>query len=371
MFLSKCRKYTVIPKGLVVKNPLKNTFNTAYSEKLCRKFSEKIRNHLISVLYSKQGKLNSQVADLTDRLNNHPSISVNELETIKRSTNNAYHQHLHKLKVTKDKKFSSLIQTTGHNHHNQPGSHQPDNIVNLSNLSLSPVERSVLSHGLKFCPTKQLDKTELCGDIESFFRRLRLKEYFHKPNSDESSSGHTTTLPQNPSCKSQDSIWTPPEGRNSKLDLYINCFRNRVRSEIINTQCKPHYNLSRAERNAVNSLRTNQTIVIKQADKGGATVIMNKSDYLREAVRQLSDTKFYTKLQSDPTMQYKSELKSVIRTFPDNIREDTVSLIPQDPRPGTFYLLPKIHKPGNPGRPIIWGIGTITEGISGYIDTTL
>ncbi|CAM2112924.1 unnamed protein product [Caretta caretta] len=32
-----------------------------------------------------------------------------------------------------------------------------------------------------------------------------------------------------------------------------------------------------------------------------------------------------------------------------------------------FYLLPKIHKPGNPGRPIISGIGTLTAGLSGYV----
>ena len=42
-----------------------------------------------------------------------------------------------------------------------------------------------------------------------------------------------------------------------------------------------------------------------------------------------------------------------------------------DPKPGTFYLLPKIHKQGNPGRPIVSGIGTITEGVSGYGDGIL
>ena len=31
-------------------------------------------------------------------------------------------------------------------------------------------------------------------------------------------------------------------------------------------------------------------------------------------------------------------------------------------------MLPKIHKPNNPGRPIVNGIGSITEKISGYVD---
>ncbi|XP_053899191.1 uncharacterized protein LOC128845033 [Malaclemys terrapin pileata] len=44
---------------------------------------------------------------------------------------------------------------------------------------------------------------------------------------------------------------------------------------------------------------------------------------------------------------------------------------PSEPRPGVFHLLPKIHKPGNPGRPIISGIGTLTAGLSGYLDSLL
>ena len=38
------------------------------------------------------------------------------------------------------------------------------------------------------------------------------------------------------------------------------------------------------------------------------------------------------------------------------------------PRIPNFYMLPKIHKTGNPGRPIVNGIGSITEKISAYID---
>ena len=38
------------------------------------------------------------------------------------------------------------------------------------------------------------------------------------------------------------------------------------------------------------------------------------------------------------------------------------------PRTPNFYMLPKIHKPNNPGRPIVHGIGSITEKISAYVD---
>ena len=37
----------------------------------------------------------------------------------------------------------------------------------------------------------------------------------------------------------------------------------------------------------------------------------------------------------------------------------------------SFYLLPKIHKPNNPGRPIVNGIGSVTEKISAIVDKHL
>jgi hypothetical protein len=36
--------------------------------------------------------------------------------------------------------------------------------------------------------------------------------------------------------------------------------------------------------------------------------------------------------------------------------------------PARFYLLPKVHKPGNPGRPIISSNNAPTEKISQFVD---
>ena len=39
-----------------------------------------------------------------------------------------------------------------------------------------------------------------------------------------------------------------------------------------------------------------------------------------------------------------------------------------DPKPGRFYILPKIHKPGNLGRPIVSSNFRPTEHISEFVD---
>ncbi|XP_044163912.1 uncharacterized protein LOC122948283 [Acropora millepora] len=45
-----------------------------------------------------------------------------------------------------------------------------------------------------------------------------------------------------------------------------------------------------------------------------------------------------------------------------------VNLIVENPRMSSFYMLPKIHKPGNPGRPIVSACNCPTELIATYLD---
>ena len=54
--------------------------------------------------------------------------------------------------------------------------------------------------------------------------------------------------------------------------------------------------MTKDELKAIKSLRNNKDIIIKPAEKYSSTVIMNRSDYLKEDNRQLSNEKHYKKL---------------------------------------------------------------------------
>jgi hypothetical protein len=78
---------------------------------------------------------------------------------------------------------------------------------------------------------------------------------------------------------------------------------------------------------------------------------MNSSDYLRERYKQLNDQQFYQKLDSDPKNKIAININKVIQEIVDrNLITDKMAsrLIIDNPKPGRFYLLPKIHKKGNP-----------------------
>ena len=46
-------------------------------------------------------------------------------------------------------------------------------------------------------------------------------------------------------------------------------------------------------------------------------------------------------------------------------------LVVTTPRTSQFYMLPKIHKPDNPGRPIVSACSCPTENISAYLDEVM
>ena len=84
------------------------------------------------------------------------------------------------------------------------------------------------------------------------------------------------------------------------MDLNILRYKVSVLNDLeaqINNKPKPRYNITKKERIAIKSLKTNEKIVIKSADKGGATVIWNKKDYIAEGNRQLENQVHYKKFE--------------------------------------------------------------------------
>lgn len=51
-------------------------------------------------------------------------------------------------------------------------------IFNLSDVSFTPQELKMLDLGLKFAPSKPLDKFELHVDLKKFLRKLNIKKFF-------------------------------------------------------------------------------------------------------------------------------------------------------------------------------------------------
>ena len=98
---------------------------------------------------------------------------------------------------------------------------------------------------------------------------------------------------------------------------------------------------------------------------------MDKSWYTDECNRQLNDAKFYRQLDGDVTDTIQQRVTVYIeRMFNDGYIDEKAKtyLVQTNVKPGRFYILPKIHKTGNPGRPIVSSNSHPTERISQFVD---
>lgn len=118
---------------------------------------------------------------------------------------------------------------------------------------------------------------------------------------------------------------------------------------------KEKHNLPENETQALKQLINNKNIIIKPADKGSTTVVMDRQQYLWEAYRQLNNTEYYRKLSGPIYPDTVPMIHKILDTLKNkkfiNHKQHLYLSGPPIIRPRRFYLLPKIHKD-----PIKWSI---------------
>ena len=232
------------------------------------------------------------------------------------------------------------------------------NVSNLSQRQLTKSEISLLSKALKFVPTpNRIDKGKLKQELEVFGRKLRLMWHFR--NDERIFDCNTKFKPKST---------FNPKNKDVIIETYLSSLEEKLRDIYI---LKDNFNnLSKEERDALYSLKNDNAILIKGADKGSAVVVWDREDYLKEAHKQLSE-EVYAEVTNDP-----STLESAIFTALNKIRDrgdlsaDNLEyFFNEDPKFARFYLLPKIHKLLHvPVRPVVSNFGYYTENISSFLD---
>ena len=265
------------------------------------------------------------------------------------------------------------------NTNNHSSNEDIESVVNLSSHTLTQPETAILTRGLKFCPTPgEPDLSEQHADLEKFHLRLKRYLHFYKAPADDNVMEDTQiptidNLDQKTPFKHRKfknpSDWVPPLVSN--LENFIT--KNHLDLSDSPIPKNKFSNVSKQEKEAITQLAKNNSIVIKQADKGGAVVILNRGDYIKEGERQLSDNKFYIKTDEDLTSHHFQQINEKVNDM--HIKEEIdltcYDYLTHTPiRTAQFYMLPKIHKNKQqpPGRPIVSGNGCPTERISQFVD---
>ena len=116
-------------------------------------------------------------------------------------------------------------------------------------------------------------------DIHNFTRKLILTEYFANEK-DITLDEETQPLLKNKGT------FHSSRNRNKMLDIVVDYLNNQI---FDNAVTKNKSDISKNEWETIKSLKENDSIVIKEADKGGANVVMNKTHYYSMVVKILQD----------------------------------------------------------------------------------
>ena len=202
-------------------------------------------------------------------------------------------------------------------------------IYNLSKFPLSRQHIKLLSHGAKFTPNTKIDYFDAKHCNEIFTRKLKiLNKFADTPFTDESLCRNKSTYPI--SCSDEE------------LSKII-----RTIEEIEPSRTNLPDNLTHQERKALHELRTNDSIIMKEADKGGGLVIMDKTFYHDKLIMKdhLSKEDVYRAINPDEDTKAFEKLKYLVKTHENCLTKNEIKYITDfEWESSYFYVRPKVHK---------------------------
>ena len=219
-------------------------------------------------------------------------------------------------------------------------------ILNLSSHVLTPSQKEALELGLKFAPSPKEEPD--------------LLEFFDKFEQSCSWAFKRITGGQIP---------TLPTQMLQRLEL----MKNRLDS--LEHHSYPS-NITPDVRRAILQLQNMKNLVIRQADKGSCTVILNRDTYIQEGLQHLADTNIYSPSAEDKTeeiahkanwaISHYNNLKVISNYQKNQLLTDVTTVRTQQ-----LYFLNKVHKHPHKLRPIVSASSGPTEKISGLLTKLL
>ena len=187
-------------------------------------------------------------------------------------------------------------------------------VINLASKDLSPGEVKLLQRGPKFAvSTPKVPVTEYIAVTKQIYDRL---------------------------CENTDGVDCSKYYQKTK-DLLQDCKGKHA----------SHPNISKMEREAIKTLKEDNTRVVLTADKGAAMVVMDKSSYVDKCMALLQHTNVYQPCR-DLTGQIHRQVQATLRKLKGKHGKDHQwvqlqynQLLPtgNSSPPARFYGLPKIH----------------------------
>lgn len=309
--------------------------------------------------------------------------------------------------ITKKLEEGDQVYATAHNTKGPCQTDNPEGILNLSeHFQLSPQQCKLILKGLKFVPTPAyVNRDELTMDIDNLINDIKhtyIMDFIEGTKQAKTVTTKTDLMDNSQQIPKNDTNHHPnsPSQLTTPVNFKITAQRDPSRHfppeilaldkdlrhfvKALDLKVPFQRNTTQGERQAIQELKQNKSIVVKKADKGSTIIVLDREQYIKEVESQLSSTLHYEKLSEPITPKITSKFNEILDTMlhkkliTRKIRDFLYA--PREARTRVFYALPKVHK--NPdawflahripkSRPIVSDCGSHTERISQFIEAHL
>ena len=335
-FLNCCRAADLVPRFLQFKlanRQLRNCSEVARTKRLLLDAEIRNKNKRINKLSNRVSHLSHQFKSEISSIDYFYYLHVISA-SVEKASADWYQTH--------QRKFTSLRATA----RSDANLLDPESvIVNLSDYTLSEVEKIALANGLKFClPPRKLRTGSYLSNFELLYNDLQKLPF---AGTDEDALYFKKTL--------------------SEIAFSSMFNYNMNRSKLMNIPREQHL--------ALKNLSQNKEIIITIPDKGSGVIILNRLDYVNKMQDILTDTTKFRKATNQDIYDISRKIETRVRNYlrnhlhkPGLITDDEYKkLYPNGSHIGIMYGLPKVHKSGIPMRPICSAIGTSTYELGKYV----
>ena len=326
-FLRTCKAYSIIPKFLnfkLYKSKVKKTLTY-------KAFQFKLLNYEINDKNKTLKKLEEECNTVKSKC--QETFSFIDYKCLYNRLQRTNESRIKTVQVTHSKKLNSLGISTKH------AINKDKVVINISKRKLSTQEKDVLSFGLSF--SLPILKPDFVNHYLNFEKLSLLIKNKLKSN-------------------------TVNEALKGIKSIANDTFRDFHQYK---------FSFPKLPKNlldALKSLKSDKSIFITRPDKGRGTVILDKNEYIKKVETILSDKSKFKEIFEDPfkvITRLEDRLARLLRKFLklEIISKDTFNhLFSSGASPGVLYGLPKIHKIGNPIRPVLSTINTFNYNVAKF-----
>lgn len=169
-------------------------------------------------------------------------------------------------------------------------------IYNLSGKPFNDDEIRVLDRGLKYAPTRNLNKFHTYINLQKYIQNVSIKNFFlSNPVTRTATIPEKATLSHHSNLRNK-SVFNPANADTKHLDVFRNIVMKGL--ELLKVRAKDSSSIKKG----IDSLMNRKDSVIRPADKGGDLVVLSKVYYKNEMENLLSDTNTYIIIAKDPIL---------------------------------------------------------------------